>query len=356
MFKRVKEKHIGLTIVETFLKAEDLLDIFQTTTMDFSNKENVFRLRLYGEGTETGKDTKSRLLKRETSEQLRAFKKQKIPSESEGIHRHNDNATRQRVPLGGKDQNLSIPTHQRSQSSGFSFNDGKQQRKKVLPKIPQLEKANSTLETGRSDVRRTEPVRQKLSYQRSVSDTLSPKKANRSMKLTQEYDTDSLVKRQNAVGYENLKLEKNLESTLTNQVDLLNARNILDIDANKTNADPIKRKQKSISTEADAWLDAHPDLLDEGSIQVIPSKPSSQTNDKYGIEPLNDEILQKLRKDSPDRQDLDIFADSNQDFGIEDVELHMSSLDGENESCGLQKSDDLPTVGMSVDDMYGLLG
>lgn len=323
--------------------------------MDFSNKENVFRLRLQTEGTETGKDTRSKLLKRETPEHLRAFKKQKIPAETQGVHIPNDNTTRQRVPLGGKDQNLSIPALHRSQSSGVSFNDVKQQRKKVLPKLPHLKKANSSLETGGNDVRRTERVRQKLSNQRSVRDALSSEKANRPSELMQEYDTDSLVKRQNAVGYGDLSSERNLESTLTNQVDLLNARNILDIDANKNNVDPIKRKQKDISAEAEAWLDAHPDLLDVGSIQVVPSKPSLQTNDKYGIEPLNDEILQKLRKDSPDRQDLDIFTESNQDLGIEDVELYTSFLDGENESRGLQKIDDTPTVGMSVDDMYGLL-
>lgn len=182
---------------------------------------------------------------------------------------------RQRVPLGGKDQNAAFPTLQRSQTaqtlgSGLSF---PVQRKKVLlPRAPSLTKANSSLGIvhQRSLVqpqplvdRWTPVLRPKVS---PFNNSLLHKKNE------PRTSTDSLVRVIDHTKTYSPAEVPTLQSTFSRNVDSLHSRNRISRDINAGNVDPVKKAHAAVRRKP--VLEIPQALIDDPeSVELVPEVP-----------------------------------------------------------------------------------
>ena len=271
-----------------------------------------------------------------------------------------------RVPLGGKNQNTNTFELNRSKSTinpnlssfkytkppsliksnsslGFQsvpvYQEHRQERKTVqiaapAPRIGETTERKPQKDSVRSTgPRSTKNVRKRLSLDELSRPTLlSPKK----QKL---FQTDSLVKS------EHMKHApiSNIQSTLSERTEAINARHIVNNDITRNNMDPIKRsiRRHSIDTMvAQHWKD---------EIEFVPQDYNKKDGDS--IVSFNDDELQYFstpnisheHKLTPPNEDLDLDLDLDLDFendaGDEELGAEMT-IDGiENEEFGLNDED-----------------
>lgn len=264
-----------------------------------------------------------------------------------------------RVPLGGKDQNKSFPTLNRSQSSFSGINrEQLHQKKHSISKQPKLLKSNSSLgfstlddlASANSNVKASDEafVKENSAPQLQVlpSGILDLRKAAREAKLIRRSDTDSLVKHDPNALFKPTSL---LLSTFSKRTEQLNASNILEeVNASGKGCDPVKRtiqpkRQKSPPgnilpsnralanvpsqvAEKGRSFHIHQDLLEcDDDIEIVPEKQEALPYHPDDIAPLNENELLKLTRPN-------IIASngqtSNEKFeGLNDLDFNVEPLD-----------------------------
>lgn len=274
-----------------------------------------------------------------------------------------------RVPLGGKDQNIAVPSLQRSQSSTHSFGDSKSQVKRLhVNKAPGISRSNSSLGfVYRQDELRTDKVNKSKHHELEFTNgaLLDPHEADRAIDLVRPEDTDDLQK-QDVVNPENVL---NLLSTITERTEVLNARHLPITRDAKINVDPLKNSYRNkTSAQKTSLLDKSNGLIeklaeDEDSIEIVPKKRQHLPYTPLGFELITqDELATFIGRKTSMEETNDVLNDPNditsEHFSKEDIDLdfdydNVPELPERNNETRKSICDD--EIGLSTSDLNALL-
>lgn len=176
-----------------------------------------------------------------------------------------------RVPLGGKDQNL---TFNRSQAglNGSSL----LKRKGLAPKVPSFGRANSSLGFTERPTSSPNVLLEKFSTEEKHSEkatlkdvkNIGSENAARSVTVVDSF-TDNLQKKETK---QLPPLLQTLQGTITPSTSSLNSLNLINHDIHYNNVDPVKRLTKKINFDYNFYKNKIPEF--DGEVETIPEMPT----------------------------------------------------------------------------------
>lgn len=262
---------------------------------------------------------------------------------------------RQRVPLGGKDQNAAFPTLQRSQTAqtlGPRPSFPVQRKKVLLPRAPLLTKANSSLGIVHH---------RSLVNDRPLADRWMPAAKpqvnpfNNSLlhkKNEPQPFTDSLERVIDHTKAYSRSEVPTLQSTFSRNLEKLHAKHKTSHDVNTNNVDPVKKahaaaRRKPVLEIPQALID------DPESVELIPDAPlpvpyhpvdmePSTASDlelfshphKFTVTLENEYEYPEVHQNEIKLQFREIDLDRNLDFGDEEME-EENDMDIDSSRVGL---------------------
>lgn len=296
-----------------------------------------------------------------------------------GKTQQQNSARRTRIPLGGKDQNKAFPSLQRSQSNinqsthlkstPFSLNRNvniniqpsqvqskpkfQDRRKVLIPKVPTLRKANSSLGFVHHQ-------KNALSERLLKIKQANPLKNDLFGKVQQSTSTtDSLTKKTT----HQLPSISNLKSTISLKTNSLNASNINNRDLYRNDVDPIK-KIRGVATRI--IIPQHL-IDDENSIEIVPQKEPALPYKPFDMDSLSEDDLQAFSNSNPPKETKENkyeYPEIHQN----EIKLKFEEIDLDNElifdheeineienSVDLKDQPKLESVGLTVDELNDLL-
>ena len=335
----------------------------------YSDKENVI------------KKMNHKILSTNTNNAENEFRPKKQPLQQSGQRRF------VRVPLEGKDQNKL--TLNKSQSSlNVPTTDTLQKRKVLMPKVPTLTKATSTLGfIHKQGPTPKQPISyvptEKLSLQDLKTDDLNSQLAERSADLIEKYKiTDNLQKNESDGITEQIS---HLPSTITPQTNSLHASNIITHDVNINNVDPVKKSPKrgplsqGIQANKTKKLSAYDStkklavcqelISNDYEIEYVPKKATPLPYTPVDIEPLDQsdyEFFSNPTRNVQETQSPDIHQ-NELDLKFEEIDLDKSLMfdfeTEENKTFTIDEKEfpldvdaaDIKEIGLSVEELEDLL-
>jgi hypothetical protein len=337
----------------------------------YSDKENVI------------KKMNHKILSTNTNNAENEFRPKKQPLQQSGQRRF------VRVPLEGKDQNKL--TLNKSQSSlNVPTTDTLQKRKVLMPKVPTLTKATSTLgfihKQGPTIPK--QPISymptEKLSLQDLKTDDLNSQLAERSADLIEKHKiTDNLQKNESEEIREKIA---DLPSTITPQTNTLHASNIITHDVNINNVDPVKKspkrgpvsqgfqanKTKKLSAydSAKQFAVCQELINNDYEIEYVPKKATPLPYTPADIEPLDQSDYEFFSKPTRNVQETSHNPDIHQnelDLKFEEIDLDKILMydfeTEENKTFAIDENEfpldvdaaDIKEIGLSVEELEDLL-
>lgn len=274
-----------------------------------------------------------------------------------------------RVPLGGKDRNIAVPTLSRSQSTldRSEFTQSNNPRLKRLPtsstaKFPNLTRSSSSLGfIHQPRPKETDEI--KLKHNKNT--IFNPTRANRSPDLMQEdVDTDSLRKQiiQGSRG-KSLSIDSSLTDTFTDSTSKLSSEHVPR--RRLVNVDPMKKGSHKAdnNTSLNKYLQEpsryklYQSLInDENSIEQGPVPvPKNDHIPIDGLLPLTEDDLDLFRNRSRKLRTPNQTSEGNQDD--DNIQLNFDDIDLEDlEMNDVEKAEESDKeLGLNEQDLNELL-
>ncbi|GEQ67526.1 hypothetical protein JCM33374_g1191 [Metschnikowia sp. JCM 33374] len=250
-----------------------------------------------------------------------------MPSKRPLSAKGNTNDKRQRMPLGGKDQNKIFSGLQRSKSSlpsTFHTPPLRQQQHPLITK-PTLAKSNSSLGFFTQPSKPSPPLQAiaKLPPTNPLKNNLlPPAESHRTAELVPRFSSDSLTK---APSRNLPALERPLSETLSDATSRLHVSNNMLEEPFARNVDPMKKGARG--PEFESIIEALAE--DEESIEIVPERNEPLLEDlPLGISPLSKSEAPFLYEEMP-KQKLTAGFDANTQFYPDESDQDISETEAE---------------------------